>query len=172
MSHTATASCTHCALICCKTSGQSVSAYSTLVHSYPTLHRRNQDWALSLRELGLSKADPKCLGMSVTDVPDFINSGHCPLLKFALCYNDGLQNSQQDQPFNAFLEDGYKMNLVAPDHLLTWICKGVLTIVFIQLQSDEARDKFRIYLRSSLTQYVFQTQSSLYKIRSIRSYKG
>lgn len=41
--------------------------------------------------------------MSVTDTPDFINSGNCPLSKFAFTYNDALQNSQQVQPFNAFV---------------------------------------------------------------------
>lgn len=49
---------------------------------------------MSLRKLGVSKADLKGLGMSVTDASDFIISGHCPLLKFAFKYNDALQNSQ------------------------------------------------------------------------------
>ena len=61
-----------------------------------------------------------------------------------------------------FHKDGYSLNLIAPDHLLTGLFKGVLTITFIQLPSDEARDKLQICLRSSLSEYEFQSQSALY----------
>lgn len=117
---------------------------------------------MSLKEPGYSKVDLKCLGMSMIDTPYFINSGHCPLLKFAFRYNDALRNFQQVQPFKAFVNDSYDMNLVAPDHLLSGLFKGAITILFIQLRSDEARNKLQIHLRSSLTQYVFQSQSALY----------
>lgn len=162
-SHTATALCTCCGFTFSKVSCQSAFAYATLVHSCTTLHKRSQYWAMLLRELGHSKADIKCLGMNVADAPDFINSGHCQLLKFEFSYNDALQNSQQAQLFKAFVEDAYDLRLIAPDHLITGPLTGMLTIVFIQLQSDEERDKLQIQSWSSLTQHVFQSHLALYK---------
>lgn len=147
----------------CKTIGQSVLAHYTSVHSCTTSHRTRQDRTILPREHGLSKTDLKCLGTSVIDTPDFINSGYCPLLKFEFGYNDFCKILIRFRPARLFVKDGYNMNLVAPDHLSTGLSKGVLSIVFIQLQSDEATDKLKIHLKSSLIHYVFQGQSALYQ---------
>lgn len=101
--------------------------------------------------------------MSVIDAHDFINSGHCPSLKFAFRYNDALQKFATGSAFQALRSGGYDMNLVAPDHLSPGLFKGVLTIVFIQVQIDEGRDKIQIHSKSSLSQYGYQSQLELYE---------
>lgn len=73
-----------------------------------------------------------------------------------------MQNPEEAQALKAFVRNGYVMNLVALDHLLTGRLKGVLTIAFIQLQNDETRDILQIRLRFFLTWYSFQNQSVLY----------
>ena len=55
------------------------------------------------------------------------------------------------------------LNLIAPDHLITGLFKGILTIIFIQLPNDTKRDEVQIYLKSALSMYGFQSQSILFK---------
>lgn len=88
-------------------------------------HRKNQGWAVALSKIRLSEAGLKCLDMSVIDALDYIIPRHCPLLKIAFTYNDALQNTQQAQPFKAFVNKGSDMSLAAPDNQLARIFKGV-----------------------------------------------
>ena len=59
--------------------------------------------------------------------------------------------------------DGYDLNIIAPDHLLTGLTKGVLTVVFLQLANETERIKVQISLKASLAEYGYQTQTVLFK---------
>ncbi len=61
------------------------------------------------------------------------------------------------------VKDGYALNLIAPDHLISGLFKGLLTITFIQLTDDTARNKLQICFRASLSEFGFQSQWVLFK---------
>ena len=103
--------------------------------------------------------------MSVLEPTEYRTSASCPLLKFASAYNDSLHNHEESLPFEATRKDGYTTNLIAPDHLITGLFKGVLFIVFMQLENDDARLKLQVCLKESLAKFGFQSQSKLYKMK-------
>ena len=163
--HNATAPCTHCAFVFNKGSYDSTYAYTTSVTSCNTSYRRSQARTESLRELGLLNYHHKCLGMSTLNEESIIGSGSCPLLKFALIYNASLEERTESfasLPFQSFRKNGYSLNIVAPDHLITGLFKGLLLIIFIQLP-EESRIQLQICLKTSLAEFGFQSQSMLYK---------
>ena len=170
--HNATSPCTHCGFTFNKCTGMSVYSYTTSIHSCSTAHRRTQERTTSIRQAGLMDFQLKVLGLSSLDTSDFINPSSCPLLRFASVHNEALRTSHRAQHLRVFPKDGYALNLVAPDHLLTGLFKGVLTIAFMQLPDDEARDKLQICLRSSLSEYGFQSQSALYKTKNRKLVPG
>ena len=170
--HTATAPCTLCGFVFNKALDMSVYAYTTSITSCNTAYRRTLAKTESLRELGLSKSDHKCIGTSILEDDDFTKSHACPLLKFAVLYNKALEQYDGSLPFGLFRKDGYTLNLVAPDHLITGLIKGVLTIIFMQLSEDKDRDRLQICLRSSLSLYGFQTQSVFYKTKKKKLVPG
>ena len=170
--HTATAPCTHCGFVFNKSSGSSVYAYTTSVSCCNSAFRRSQARTDSLRSLGLSTFHHKCLGMSEINSAQYINSGTCPLLKFASVYNTSLQNDEISAHFQLFRRDGYSLNLVAPDHLLSGLFKGVLTIVFIQLPGNDERSKVEVCLKAALKEFGFQSQSAFFKPKKAKLVPG
>ncbi len=170
--HNATAPCTHCGFTFNKSTGVSTFAYITSITSCNTAYRRSQSRTESIREAGLSDYQHKFLGMSVIDQKDFRNCDACPLLKFASVHNEALSNHVCALPFETFDKDGYTLNLVAPDHLITGLFKGVLLIIFMQLPDDDARDRLQICLKSSLAEFGFQSQSVLYKCKKKKLVPG
>ena len=165
--HNATAPCTSCGFTFNKSDDSSTYAYSTSIHSCHTSYRRTQQRTESIRAAGLSADDGKHLGMSDLDYTHFLDSGSCPLLNFASKHNEKLRNISTNGDSNLSVQmyekDGYDMNLIAPDHLITGLFKGVLLIVFMQLKSKHDRDRVQLYLRASLSEHGFQSQSLLYK---------
>ena len=93
----------------------------------------------------------------------FLNSGTCPLLRFASLQNETLERDHVSLPFDAFKMDGCALNLVAPDHPLTGLFKGVLLIFLIQFPEDEASYRVKISLKDLLAKFGFQSQLMLYK---------
>ncbi len=160
--HTALAPCGHCGFTLNRSEDQSTYAYTTSIHSCNTSFRRTQDRTTSLRAVQLSPLHLKYLGLSTEQSSEEVQSTS-PLLWFVSEHNNALKNSVVDVPFKFHKKDGYQLNLVAPDHLLTGIFKGLLTIVFTQLPNDTERDRVEICLKSALCKYGFQTQTVLYK---------
>lgn len=161
--HNATAPCTHCGFTFTKSPGSSMYAYTTSISSCHTAFRRSQWRSQSIRQAGLSSFQEKCLGLSVLDSNDIRTSTSFPLLKLACVHNDTLRSNTHSSPVELYVKDGYDLNLIAPDHLLTGLFKGILLIIFIQLPSDDAREKLQQYLRELLTEHGFQGHSVLYK---------
>lgn len=173
--HTANAPCTVCGFVCNKGSDVSTYAYTTSVTSCNTAYRRSQKRMESIREAGLPEYHHKCLGMSVLDPDTFLDSGSCPLLHFASKFNKHLIQrhvSVRALPFDVFDKDGYTLNVVAPDHLITGLFKGVLLVVFIQLPDDDSRYKVQTILKASLAEFGFQSQSMLYKSKKKKLVPG
>lgn len=160
--HNATAPCTHCGFTFNKSPGMPIYAFTTSVTSRNTAYRRTQERTASIREVGLTKNQATILGMSDLQKEDVFRTSACPLLKFASSYNEASKRNDHPPGFTALSKDGYTLNLIAPDHLITGLFKGLLTITFIQLPDNTARDKLQICLRSSLSEFGFQSQFVLF----------
>lgn len=159
MGHNATAPCTHCGFMFNKSVGTSIVAHSTSLNSCNSAYRRTKDRKMSLREADLTANGHKCLGMTLNNIPNFISSGAAPLLSFASQHNACLKERHNSKLFE---NDGYTRNLVAPDHLITDLFKGLLTIIFIDLADDYVTDNLQIFLKASLSDHWFQEHSTLY----------
>lgn len=162
--HNATAPCTQCGFTFNNSPDMSRFAYSTSIHSSHSSYRRSQRRTEDIRATGFSSHDQKNLGMSSIDAEQFLSSGSCPLLHFASSYNGKLKaiNASDGPAVNRYEMDGYDLNLIAPDHLITGLFKGVLTIIFLQLNSASDRDRVQICLRASLCEHGFQSQTLFY----------
>ena len=161
--HNSTAPCTHCGFNFNKSAGMTVYAYTTSVTSRHTSYRRTQERTESLRALRISSRSLKILGMKSLASDELLESNACPLFKLASRYNLALESHSDIPPFSATKRDGYMMNLIAPDHLITGLFKGLLTITFIQLDNDDAREKLDVYLKVLLSEFGFQSQSTIFK---------
>lgn len=170
--HNATAPCTHCGFTFNKSTGMSTFAYSTSITSNNNAYMRTQQRTESLRSLNLSDHHHKCLGTSVIEYDDLINSNSCPLLKLASKHNESVSTEISISPYPLFKKDGYFLNVIAPDHLVSGLFKGILTVVFIQLTDNTNRDKLQMYLRKLLSDYGFQTQSVLFKQKTNKLVPG
>ena len=161
--HNSTAPCTHCGFVFNKSAGMPVYAYTTSVTSRHSSYRRTQERTESLQATGLSADALKMLGMKKLQYEELVHSNACPIFKFAAHYNTTLEFHCNPPSFSSSRKDGYSLNLIAPDHLFTGLFKGLLTITFIQLQDDDARDKLQIYLVVLLGEFGYQSQSTLFK---------
>lgn len=170
--HNGLAPCSHCGFLCDKSSGSSTYAYTTSVTCRSSAFRRSQERTFSVRSAGLSIYHNKCLGMKEIEADQYLTSHTCPLLKLASTYNKSLEDYDDVLPIAAVKKDGYELNLVAPDHLISGLFKGVLTIIFVQLQSDSAREQVQICLKSVLNEFGFQSQSLLYNTKKKKLVPG
>lgn len=162
--HTASVPCTHCIFPRQVLMGSSMYSYSTVFHSGHSAFRRSQKRAFSVRSFGLSKSLAKNLGMKFFDSTDKEQSGKHPLIKLADSFNLTIAS---DNSLSDILDlhplDGYDLNIVAPEHLLTGLFKGILCLCFIHLPEDEIRQKLSILIRAQVLEHGFQTQSTLFK---------
>jgi len=117
----------------------------------------------SLRAAGLTTDEHKFLGMKSVQSEHVNTFSSFPILKLSAVHNEAVRRCADKPPFQMFPMDGYTLNLVAPDHLITGLCKGVLTITFMQLESDAERGKLEMCLLLSLSEFGFQSQSTLYQ---------
>lgn len=170
--HMATAPCTVCGFTFNKKSGMSTYAFTTSISCCNTAYRRSQQRTSSIRAAGLTIYQNKCLGLRVIEDHDFLETGSCPLLKLASEYNKKLQICDARPSFSAYKKDGYMLNIVAPDHLISGLFKGVLTIVFIQLPTEKMIEEVQIYLTSILSTFGFQSQSLLFKAKQKKLVPG
>ena len=118
---------------------------------------------------GMNKESAKLLGMSNGDFEVLQSTGMCPLLKFCAIHNQRLKNSERAINKQCNSLDGYNLNVIAPDHLITGLMKGVLLCTFIQLENDDARLKVQFQLRMCLLGLDFQGQAMFYKNKKLVS---
>ena len=170
--HNAIAPCTVCGFTYNNDNVHSKYASTTSVHSRNSSYRRTQSRTESVRAAGITKMDCKCIGMSFSSSDNYLQSSACPLLNLAARCNSHLQTSSDVPDFSSFKMDGYQLNIVAPDHLISGLFKGVLTIVFIQLTKEDIRDNLQILLRSALSTFGFQSQSVLFKSKTRKLVPG
>lgn len=165
--HTALAPCTHCTTPKNRSEESSTFAYTTTFHSAHNAFRRTQLRSTSMHSLGLSSVVAKCLGMKIHESSDVHERGKCPLLKFAQNYNERVRTVSGSSHLRHDSLDGYDLNIIAPDHLVTGLFKGILTLCFIQMETDDLRSRLTSLLREHLLLYGFQTQSVLFKNRKL-----
>lgn len=87
---------------------------------------------------------------------------HCfAVIVCAQAFND----HHQTLPFALYWKDGYCLNVVAPNHLITRLFKEILTIIFLELLDNKNKDRLQIFLKSTISKYGFQSQSVLFKTK-------
>jgi len=101
--------------------------------------------------------------MKEYNTEDITERGRCPLLKLALKFNIAKAVDQHDTTTDHKPMDGYNLNIVAPDYLLTGLFRGLLTLCFLHINSDTSRTRLTILIRTYLLELGFQTQSVLFK---------
>ena len=164
LGHTAISPCTHCSFVRNNSPGMSMYAFTTSITSSNSTYRRSQKRTFSARTRGLTGVQCKLLGLKQMTVLDTLKSGSSPLLTLASVFNRELVSREHiAAPFPLAQLDGYCMNLIAPDHLITGIFKGVLTATFLQLDDAKAVEKVQICLRALLAEHGFQSQACLFK---------
>lgn len=158
LGHTASAPCTHCGFVLLRSLLRSRYAFSTILNSCHSMLRRTQWRVTSMRSSGFSTDHARQLGLKDASGNPIEKRGKFPLLKLAARYNKSLLQLTHSPPFNSDYKDGYQLNIVAPDHLITGLMKGTLFCTFTQLPSDSDRDNLQILLKSSMLEFGFQTQ--------------
>lgn len=162
--HTSSTPCTHCTFPRQVLMGSSMYAYATVFHSGHSAYRRSQKRSFSVRAFGLSKTVAKNLGMKVYDSSDNCLKGKRPLLNLADSFNAAISSSNRHEDnLDLHRFDGYDANIIAPEHLITGLFKGLLTLCFIHIPDDESRHKLTILIRAQVLEHGFQTQSTLFK---------
>lgn len=137
--------------------------FTTSGHSRNTAYRRTQDWTKSIRTAGFTDYQIECVGIRVSEKVNLLNYSSCPLLNLVPQYKERLKKTNDAPGLASYRKNGYHLKLVEPDRLTSGLFQGVLTITFIQLQTDKVRDQLQILLNSALSTYGFQSQSILYK---------
>lgn len=170
--HNAMAPCTKCGFTFNSFSDKSKYAFTTSVTSRNSAYRRSQDRANSLRNLKLDNKHNKLLGLSNWESGNLLSPGRSPLLKFAALYNEKRNTENLSHPHALCKLDGYSLNLIAPDHLLSGLFKGILFITFQQLADDNARDRLQISLKATLSEYGYQSQKVLYNLKKKKIVPG
>lgn len=165
--HNSYAPCTHCSFHFNRWSHSSKFAYTTSITSRNSSYRRTQQRTESIRSAGLTKEQAKCLGMSLGDESLLQWDGMCPLLKFCSALNARLSISPAPTNTHCHALDGYSLNIIAPDHLITGLMKGVLLCSFIQLDDDFCRLRVQLLLRECLLDFGFQSQSLFYNKKKL-----
>ena len=160
--HTASSPCTHCSFPRNILDGSSTYAFTSIVHSLHSAFRRSQSRSSSAHNFGLFEQVAKNIGMKIFGPTGMFEKGKSPLLKFATLFNRRLHSSQVNSVVSNSTLDGYELNVIAPDHLLTGLFKGLLTLCFLHLPCEITRAKLTTLLRTQLLQYGFQTQSILF----------
>ena len=85
------------------------------------------------------------------------------MLKLAELKNDALTERENVPILAANPMEGYTLNWIVPDHVISGLFNGLLTIIFVQLPDNDAVDKLEISLRYSLSEFWFQNQTVLFK---------
>lgn len=161
--HNALSPCTVCGFTINNSPWLTTYAFTTSITSRHSAYRRTQQRSLSLREVGLTADQGKVLGMSSLKIDEVTNTDQCPLIRFACKHNEQMKDSDVAPGLPSCKKDGYALNLIAPDHMFTGLFKGLITIVFLQLPNELARDKVQISLKASLSDFGFQSQNVLFK---------
>lgn len=163
--HNAFSPCTHCSFHYCTADNASKYSYTGSVNSSHSAHRRTQDRFHSLHRAGFTDEEAKMLGLKAASVEIFNNKSAAPLLKFASMYNSSLYSKRLSQGHddNLYELDGYTLNVIAPDHLLTGLMKGILLCTFLHIDNKQLQDKFDILLKCSLLRFGFQSQNKIFK---------
>ena len=101
---------------------------------------------------------------------DVKRDGNWPLLKLGLRMLDvenRFTNSTDQRVLNSSF-DPYIQNVVAPDHCLTGIAKGLIQTCFQQLPSDDFRNQLERAVSTSIQELGLSTQSVIYNVRTKR----
>ena len=161
--HTSNAPCTHCSFHVSRDFLSSKYAFTTSVHSCNTSYRRTQHRMSSIRKIRLKKDHRKLLGLKLFRGSNVNNLNQAPLLKLAELYNNALTLLSSDPlpPFQLHPKDGYSLNVVAPDHLITGLFTGILTCTFLHIDDDTKSGQLDTLLRESLSLFGFQSQSRI-----------
>ena len=144
--HTSFAPCTHCAFYFNRWAHSSKYSYSSSITSRNSTFMRTQHRTHSIRSSRLSKTEAQFLGMSLGDENMLHHDGFSPLLKFCAKHNELLASSPGIHNLESHELDGYSLNIVAPDHLITGLMKGVLLCSFIQLDDEHKRTHLQLRL--------------------------
>ena len=167
LGHTASAPCSHCSFLKVVSDVCSRFAYTCAITSANSSFRRTQDRTASLRSADIGDSDRRTLGLQFGDRSDINATGNCPLLKLCAIYNDRLKLSTNEVPYNSCELDGYKINIIEPDHLVTGLMKGVLLCTFLHVYSEHNRQIIQIYMRACLLDFGFQSQSIFFKDKKL-----
>ena len=167
LGHIASAPCTHCTYRLVRSALFSRYAFSTQMTSSNSAFRRSQRRTSSIRSASIPSDDANYLGMKPGGKEVLENAGVSPLLKLCAAYNDAINESTTVAPHNSTELDGYNINIVAPDHLLTGLMKGVLFCTFMHLSDTSDGDLLQIYLKAALLDFGFQSQTLLFKDKKL-----
>ncbi|MEM1282988.1 MAG: hypothetical protein AAGG81_05485, partial [Chlamydiota bacterium] len=167
LGHNGSAPCTHCTFVLVRSQLRSRYAFTTTINSSNSMFRRTQWRTVSIRSVGLDSTQSQQLGVKDGDNSTLNDRGRYPLLKLASQFNERLNQHNRITPFNTEYKDGYEMNIVAPDHLLTGLMKGVLYCTFRQLPTDNDRDNLQIMLKACLLEFGFQSQNYFFQNKKL-----
>ena len=147
--HTSSSPCTHCTFPRKMVLGSSMYAYSTVFHSGHSAYRRSQRRSFSARAFGLSDRVAKNLGMKPYNSAGIDQKGKQVLLKLAAALNSAIStNDRVFEELGIHRLDSYEANIVAPEHLITGLFKGLLTLCYIHISDEVIRRKLTILIRS------------------------
>ena len=161
------APCTHCSFVLLRSLIRSRYAFSTLINSCNIMFRRTQSRTHSIRSAEFLGTDAKMLGLKEGDVSTLHEKGRYPLLRLAAVFNSKLLTRSRPSPFNGCTKDGYDLNIIAPDHLLTGLMKGILYCTFTHMAKKRDCDRLQILLKASLLEFGFQTQSLFFRNKKL-----
>lgn len=161
--HTSICPCTHCTFVREKHDGKATYVQTTSITSSNASYRRVQSRTAAVRANNFSDEQRKLLGLKDIEDSDINKPGVCPLLKFASEFNKHRRSDDRPPKLETHDKDGYALNIIAPDHLITGLLKGVLSATFLQLENKKQRMELQILLKCVLSDYGFQTRNNFFK---------
>lgn len=165
--HTSLAPCTHCGFQFCSADGVSKFCYTASITSCHSSFRRTQARTKSMRAFGFNKLEGKQFGLQLGDISYNGTPSNAPLLKFCDEFNHQFPGENAPSHINSCRLDGYSLNIIAPDHLLTGLMKGILLTTFRLLPSADAQTEVQILLSHSLADFGFPSHAVFYKNRKL-----
>ena len=169
MNHGARAPCTHCTFRRRRDKKQSRYGYTASINSSRTSYSRDIFRTLALRSESFHERFANYMGFNEGNLKDIDVESKWPLLKL------GLKSLQAKNTFKSMRNgrsilcnsfDPYVQNIVAPDHCLTGIAKGILQTIFEQLPNSNLRLQLDGLIRGALMELGFSSQACIFNIHT------
>ena len=168
MKHGATAPCTHCTFRRRRDQNSTRYGYSSKINSSNSSHSRGLYRSIALRSGKFKDKFAIYLGHNEGGLDDALKPGHWPLFKLGikmLSLENKYTNRETRKRVHHALFDPYVQNIIAPDHCLTGLAKGILQTCFQQLPNDEYRKSLDKFICSSLVELGLSSEASIYNFK-------